>query len=406
MPSNSLPQLLTNVRRADGERVDVLISGDVIEAIEPCGTIAVEGAERHEGSGGLLLPGLVETHSHIDKTYSHEVYLDHGTSGRGALSDAIAAMGRYKEERSLDDMVQRARKAALRAAERGVCYLRSHIDLGSDKDLDVVRALIDLKREVSDQIALEFTALTSTATPGDRQRIREALQLGVLAIGGAPALEANPQGNIDHCLELAMELGCPVDLHVDENESPDSPCLEHLARRCLEQNVQVPVSAGHCCALGFMPEEQRKRQIGDAVDAGIAFITLPACNLVLMGREHWPRPRGIPPIAEMLDAGAGVCVGVDNVQDPFQPWGDYDPLQQAALLGHLAQWDGGASDTLVAMCTSAAAEAMGLQNYGLAAGCRADLTVLATNSEHGALCETPARTHRFFGGRRLGGVAS
>ncbi|MFX7849487.1 cytosine deaminase, partial [Acinetobacter baumannii] len=63
-----MPQdlLIRHVRPAGGPSADVLIRDGHIAAV---GVIeAAEGAAVLDGGGALLLPGLVEAHTHLDKT--------------------------------------------------------------------------------------------------------------------------------------------------------------------------------------------------------------------------------------------------------------------------------------------------------------------------------------------------
>lgn len=59
--------LLNDVRLPDGAAVDVLISRGRIERIGP-NLQAPAGVAREPGRRALLLPGLVEGHTHLDKT--------------------------------------------------------------------------------------------------------------------------------------------------------------------------------------------------------------------------------------------------------------------------------------------------------------------------------------------------
>src|SRR6478609_1082965 len=59
--------LLRNVRPLGAAALDVLVRGGRIAALGPK-LDAVPGVAEEEGSGALLLPGLVEAHAHLDKT--------------------------------------------------------------------------------------------------------------------------------------------------------------------------------------------------------------------------------------------------------------------------------------------------------------------------------------------------
>ena len=57
-----------NLRQPDGTVVDLSIADGRIAAIEPTGTQAPGQAQVVDGNGQLLLPALVESHVHLDKT--------------------------------------------------------------------------------------------------------------------------------------------------------------------------------------------------------------------------------------------------------------------------------------------------------------------------------------------------
>ena len=56
-----------------------------------------------------------------------------------------------------------------------------------------------------------------------------------------------------------------------------------------------------------------------------------------------PTPRGITRVVDLLARGVRVCAASDNVGDPFNPFGAYDPLQIAQLnaqVAHMSSEDG------------------------------------------------------------------
>ena len=60
--------LIRNVRPMAGAAVDVLATGGVIARVGP-GIAAAPGAEVVDGQHGILLPGFVDAHMHLDKTF-------------------------------------------------------------------------------------------------------------------------------------------------------------------------------------------------------------------------------------------------------------------------------------------------------------------------------------------------
>ena len=60
--------LIRNVRPMAGAAVDVLATSGVIARVGP-GIAAAPGAEVVDGQHGILLPGFVDAHMHLDKTF-------------------------------------------------------------------------------------------------------------------------------------------------------------------------------------------------------------------------------------------------------------------------------------------------------------------------------------------------
>ena len=58
--------LLTNVRPAGRALTSILVQDGRIAAIDP--NVAADNVETIDGAGALMLPGLVEAHTHLDST--------------------------------------------------------------------------------------------------------------------------------------------------------------------------------------------------------------------------------------------------------------------------------------------------------------------------------------------------
>jgi cytosine deaminase len=129
------------------------------------------------------------------------------------------------------------------------------------------------------------------------------------------------------------------------------------------------------------------RLINNVRRAGLHMVTNPLDNSVLQGRfDSYPIRRGHTRVKELLAAGVNVCIGHDSVMDPWYPLGYADPLQAAAVLAHYGQMSGYSElQTLIDMITLNGARALGLNDYGLEPGCRADLVVFDAPSEMDAI---------------------
>jgi len=82
-------------------------------------------------------------------------------------------------------------------------------------------------------------------------------------------------------------------------------------------------------------------------------------------------------VPELLAAGVAVAFGHDCVLDPWYPLGSGDMLEVAHMGLHVAQMTGQAAmRQCFAAVTDTPAAILGLDGYGIAPGCRADLVLL------------------------------
>ncbi len=75
-------------------------------------------------AGALTLPGLVEPHAHLDKTFT----IERCRPTQAGLLAAIHAMHEDRRHWTRADIQRRASAALARAAANGVTHLRSHVD--------------------------------------------------------------------------------------------------------------------------------------------------------------------------------------------------------------------------------------------------------------------------------------
>jgi cytosine deaminase len=153
--------------------------------------------------------------------------------------------------------------------------------------------------------------------------------------------------------------------------------------------MQGRVTLGHLCTLDVLEPDHRARIIEKLREADLHTISLPATELHVKGRADTRRIwRGVTRIGELRAAGVNVSISTNNVVNPFTPYGHPDLLRQAlvaAMVAHLGNLDQMA--WLLELVTTNPARALGLEGYGLAEGCRADLVVLDAANPEQAIIE-------------------
>jgi cytosine/creatinine deaminase len=121
----------------------------------------------------------------------------------------------------------------------------------------------------------------------------------------------------------------------------------------------------------------------------------PLINITLQGRhDTYPKRRGITRVKEQMARGLTVAFGHDCVMDPWYPLGSGDMLEVAQMGLHVGQMT---SLEEMRACyravTDNAAAILGLEGYGVAPGCFADLVVLQAGDPIEAIRLRPARLY-------------
>lgn len=406
--------LLRNARTIEAGECDILcVDGVVADVTGASGSSAAPSVlhgspdptpdEVFDLDGRLVLPACAEPHAHLDKAFLAE-RIENPT---GDLIGAIIAMESNRHLLTVQDIAERAERAALTLLANGVTSVRTHADITVEHGLRSVEALVPLREALRDRIAIQIVGLCGwpvTGTEGEPQRalLREAIDMGVDLVGGCPHLDLRPVEANDVLLTIAADAGLPIDLHTDETLDPSLLLLEDLADRVISGGFPHAVSASHCVSLSMQPLDVQRRVAAKVAAAGISVITLPHTNLFLQGRDHpVAMPRAIAPIGELVAAGVTVAAGADNLQDPFNPVGRADPLETAGLLimtSHLLPADA------YAACSSEARRAMGQLPAGPVVGMQADLVALRAATVRDAIAWGPSERIVIRGGRIVAGA--
>lgn len=315
---------------------DVSWSGGRVRAIRPSGAPAIGAVDL---AGAPLLPGLVEAHAHLDKTFT----LARLGAVPPGLLPAIEAMRADSRCWTRDDLRARAERALGWAFEAGVVRLRTHIDWWQPQGTPLAWTVLqELAPEWADRVAVERVSLIPLDLFKDRSR---ALALArTIAASGPGALLGgfvhtnlwDPQA-LRHLLEAAQACDLDVDLHCDEELNPRATGLAETARLLREMAFGGRVVCGHDCALAAQDDAVALATLDAVARAPITLVSLPITNLLLQDARpgRTPRQRGLTLLKEARERGIPVLVASDNVQDAFCAVGSYDPVE-ALSVGVLA----------------------------------------------------------------------
>ena len=369
----------------------IVLDGPRIAALRPTDAVA-DGA--WDLDGAAVLPGLLDAHTHIDKTF---------TIGRlGAvepgLLGAIDAMMQDKLGWTAADIRARATQALAWAFEAGVVHLRTHVDWWEPKRPPLAWPVLgELAEAWADRVRIERVSLSPLHLYADAG---QAMTLaGKVAAGGRAArlggfvhsTNWDPRA-LRHLLVAAQEHDLDVDLHVDEELEPSARGLAETARLLRELDFHGRVVCGHNCALAVQAGDLALRTLDAVARAPITLVSLPITNLLLQdavtGRT--PRQRGLTLLKEARARGIPLLIASDNVQDAFCPVGSYDPLE-ALSAGVLAGQLGDAFDVWTdTLCRTDWLSRHAASRFDLV-GRSADLIVFGSARAEGFPSRTQAR---------------
>ena len=374
-----LDTILRNCTLADGRTgIDIGIENGRIVAVEPA--LAASAAETIDAAGQLLAPPFVDAHFHMDATRSYGLPR---VNRSGTLLEGIALWSELKPLLTQEALVERALAYCDWAVAKGLLAIRSHVDV-CDPRLLAVEALLEVRKRVAPYLDLQLVAFPQDGllrSAGALDNLKRALDMGVDVVGGIPHFErtmAEGAESVRILCEIAAQRGLMVDLHCDESDDPLSRHIETLALHSQRLGLQGRVAGSHLTSMHSMDNYYVSKLLPLIEEAGVAAIANPLINITLQGRhDTYPRRRGMTRVPEMLASGIPVAFGHDCVMDPWYGLGSGDMLEVAHMGLHVAQMT--AQDAMrqcFAAVTETPARILGLEDYGIAPGCKADLVLL------------------------------
>lgn len=380
--------LLKNVRPMGKAPADILIRGGVIADIAP--GLAAPGVAVEDGAGALVIPGLVDAHTHLDKTtWGMPWYA--GRKG-GVLQNLIDNERNERIPLGLDVHRQSMRHAVGLIAN-GTSHIRSHVDVDTDHGLTLLEGKIRTREALAGLIDIQIVAFPQSGLmvrPGTYELLDAALSAGADIVGGLDpsSMDRDPKGSLDAVFALAQKHGKPVDIHLHEPGELGAFTMEMILDRTAALGMQGKVGVSHAFHLAMVPEARISALMDRiaALDVSIYSTGHPSAN--------------VPSLARMRAAGIRVGIGCDGIRDTWGPWGEPDMMHRARIVG---MKNGFRRDDelelLLDTASGAGAASIGVPGRAVAVGAVADLTLLAGETlAHAVVLDEP-RPLVIHGGR-------
>ena len=381
---------MTILRIADGqvltpeltiERADVFVDreeGEILavetkpeDSENPMDEMDTADEETLDASGGLVIPGLVNAHTHASMTllrgyaddkplaawleediWPVEANLTPADIRAGADLAAVEMI--RSGTTAFSDMYFHVPEVAATVERSGLRARLGHGVVTVGRDEETARE--DLKTSLD--VASEYDGAANG-------RIRTAFMPHSLTTVG--------EGYLEEYVGRARDLGVPVHYHANETAAEASPIVEeHGTRPLVYAAERGLLEAGDYVAHAVHVDG---REIDLLAESGASVIHCPASNAKLAS--------GIAPVQRMLDAGVTVGLGTDgpasnNDIDTF------DELRDAAMVGKLDAGDASAvpAEAAIGIATAGGADALGFDSGRIEAGRNADLAVLDLSAPH------------------------
>ena len=367
--------IIRNARLRDRlEPVDIGIEEGSVVALGD--DVGAESAREIDAGGMLVTESFVNPHLHLCKVYTLDrmdelALADYHGGQMGKAMNAIELAARVKADYDEEWIVPNARKAVALAALHGNTHIRAFADVDTKAGLVGVKSLLRVRDEFAGTVDLQVVAFAQDGLvrePGASALMREAMELGADVVGGIPWIEfteADEQAHVDEIFDLAVEFDKPVSMLVDDAGDPGLRTLEMMATQTIERGWHGRSLAHHARAMALYPKPYLQKVAALLKAAEMGVVTDPHT-----GPLHLR-------VRELLEEGALVCLGQDDISDAYYPLGRNSMLEVAFLAVHLLWMTTAAEmEKVYSMVTTDAATAMGLEGFRLEVGGAAHLVVL------------------------------
>ncbi|MNE07814.1 N-isopropylammelide isopropyl amidohydrolase [compost metagenome] len=361
--------LIKNARPMGGEASDILIRDGLIAAIGP--GLADEGIATEDAGGRIAIPGLVDAHTHLDKSLLGYPWYVNEIGPR--LIDKIDNERKVKRDYGLDAHVQSMRQS-LQSVGYGTTLIRTHVDIDTDQGLVALEGVMETRRQLAGVVEIEIVAFPQSGLlrrPGTVELLDQAMAMGADLVGGLDpcGMDRDPKGHLDTIFALAEKYGKGIDIHLHEGGELGAFSMELIFERIRAFGMQGKVAVSHAFCLGMPDWNVSQGLIDTCAELDVPILTTA------------PPSREVPSLKRLRAAGVRFGAGVDGFRDTWGPYGNGDMLERAMLLGmknNLRRDD----ELLMALavCTTGGAVAMDRADHALIVGGRGDVVIVEGES--------------------------
>ncbi|MGY6634593.1 MAG: amidohydrolase [Alkalilacustris sp.] len=380
--------LIRNARPMGQDPTDIEIRAGRIVAMGE--GLAAPGLPVEEAGGAIVIPGLVDAHTHLDKTTWGMAWYT-GRKG-GSLRDLI---DNEREERNRIglDVHRQSMRHAVQLIANGASHIRSHVDIDTEHGLSLLEGKLATRAALAGLVDIQIVAFPQSGLlvrAGTLELMDAALAQGADIVGGLDpsAIDRDPKGHLDAIFGLAEKHGKPIDIHLHEPGELGAFAMELILERTEALGMAGQVGVSHAFCLG-MP---------DPVRVGALMEAVARLDVAIFSTGH--PSATVPSLQAMRAAGIRVGIGCDGIRDTWGPWGQPDMMHRARLVGMKNRMRRDEElEMVLDTASGGGAAAIGVAGHAVAVGAAADLAFVAGETLAHAVVEEAPRPLVVKGGR-------
>ncbi|WP_010225341.1 amidohydrolase family protein, partial [Pseudomonas donghuensis] len=265
-----IDRVFVNAVAADGSPLNLAVADGRIVSLgseRP----ASAGAEVIDLAGHLVLPGLVDGHIHLDKSFVGDRWHPHQPAA--SLRERLAIEKR--ELASAPPMLERAEALIRQAVSFGTVAMRSHVDVDATTGLRNLQAVLEAREKWRGIVDIELVAFPQAGVmscPGTAEVLDAAIREGADVIGGIDptTLDGDADGQLDVVFGIAERHAVKIDIHLHEPGLQGIEQLQRIAARTRAAGLNGRVAVSHAYALGQVDDEVVARTAATLAEAGVA----------------------------------------------------------------------------------------------------------------------------------------
>jgi len=278
----------------------------------------------------ILFPRFVETHSHFDKSFTWKDFPNLESNYEGALSVNLEE----HKTRTSEKVLERVERSLKLAIKNGYRAIRSHIDTYKSQSIEIWYELFKLQNKFSSELKLQFVALAPLEfwdTPNGEELAQIFSSHGGI-LGGVivpPFNKKDTSKLLAKMLLLASKYKLEIDFHIDESTIEPGAGIKVLLETIENLKIKsIPITCSHLSSLISLSHREISNLGEKMAEKNIKVIALPLTNFWLLNRSNQTTSlkRPVAPIKQLQKSHVDVSLGSDNVQDPWYPFGNFDPF--------------------------------------------------------------------------------